>query len=51
MEQGFVIGPAAFWREVFPAMVLLLATAIGVSLGYWQLRREVMRRRAVEAQL
>lgn len=51
MGQDFVIGPGMFWREIFPGLVLLVATAIGVSLGYWQLRREVMRRRAVEAQL
>ncbi|WP_066635643.1 ATP-binding protein [Bordetella sp. H567] len=51
MAQDFIIAPGVFWREIVPGLVLLLATAIGVSLGYWQLRREVMRRRAVEAQL
>ncbi|OZI18513.1 hypothetical protein CAL26_12360 [Bordetella genomosp. 9] len=51
ISESFVIAPAVFWREIFPGILLLLATAVGVSLGYWQLRREVMRRRAVEAQL
>ncbi|CAM3763658.1 histidine kinase [Bordetella sputigena] len=51
ISESFVIAPAVFWREIFPGLLLLLATAVGVSLGYWQLRREVMRRRAVEAQL
>jgi signal transduction histidine kinase len=47
----FAIAPAVFWREIFPGMLLLLATAAGISLGYWHLRREVMRRRAVEVRL
>jgi signal transduction histidine kinase/DNA-binding response OmpR family regulator len=40
-----------FWLQIFPGMLLLLATAAGVSFGYVQLRREVMRRRAAEVRL
>jgi signal transduction histidine kinase/CheY-like chemotaxis protein len=50
-RQNLVIPPAVFWRQIFPAMVLLLATAAGISFGYFQLRREVMRRRAAEVRL
>ncbi|MFC4276400.1 ATP-binding protein [Achromobacter aloeverae] len=42
---------AVFWREIFPAMVLVLAFAVVLSLAYVQLRREVGRRRAAELRL
>ncbi|WP_233237206.1 ATP-binding protein [Bordetella sp. LUAb4] len=42
---------AVFWREIFPAMVLVLAFAVVLSLAYVQLRREVARRRAAELRL
>lgn len=42
---------AVFWREIVPAMVIVLATAVAVSVGYVHLRREVRRRRDVEVRL
>lgn len=42
---------AVFWREIFPAMLLVLAFAVVLSLAYVQLRREVARRRAAELRL
>ncbi|OWT80523.1 hypothetical protein CEY04_03760 [Achromobacter sp. HZ28] len=42
---------AVFWREIFPAMLLVLAFAVVLSLAYVQLRREVSRRRAAELRL
>ncbi|ANN78190.1 ATP-binding protein [Bordetella flabilis] len=49
--QSSTIPPDVFWLQIFPGMLLLLATAVGVSFGYVQLRREVMRRRAAEVRL
>ena len=50
-EAAHGIPLAVFWREIFPAMLLLLGAAITLSLGYIQLRREVRRRRAAEIRL
>jgi signal transduction histidine kinase/CheY-like chemotaxis protein len=52
-RDGSVLGiaPGVFWREIFPGMLLLFAIAAGMSFGYAQLRREVMRRRAAEVRL
>jgi signal transduction histidine kinase/CheY-like chemotaxis protein len=49
--QSSTIPSDVFWLQIFPGMLLLLATAVGVSFGYVQLRREVMRRRAAEVRL
>jgi signal transduction histidine kinase/CheY-like chemotaxis protein len=49
--QSPTIPSDVFWLQIFPGMLLLLATAVGVSFGYVQLRREVMRRRAAEVRL
>jgi signal transduction histidine kinase/CheY-like chemotaxis protein len=45
------IPSTAFWREVVPALLLLLSIAAVLSFGYIQLRREVARRRAAEIRL
>ncbi|WP_197424976.1 hybrid sensor histidine kinase/response regulator [Bordetella sp. N] len=48
-DQGIPV--AVFWREIFPAMLLVLAFAVVLSLAYVQLRREVARRRSAELRL
>ncbi|ARP86848.1 hybrid sensor histidine kinase/response regulator [Bordetella genomosp. 9] len=50
-DWDLAVPAGVFWRQILPAMLLPLAIAIGVSFGYVQLRREVVRRRAAEARL
>jgi signal transduction histidine kinase len=49
LPAGIPLG--MFWRVIFPAMLLILALAVVLSFAYVQLRKEVARRRQVEARL